>query len=31
LFSNNGWSQVVIRGGNSKDVAEGYIKNNVLK
>jgi DNA/RNA endonuclease YhcR with UshA esterase domain len=31
LFSNNGWSQVVIRGGNSKNVAEGYIKNNVLK
>jgi hypothetical protein len=31
LFSSNGWSQVVIRSGDSKDVAEGYIKNNVLK
>jgi hypothetical protein len=31
LFSSNGWSQVVIRSGNSKDNVEGYIKNNVLK
>jgi uncharacterized protein YgiM (DUF1202 family) len=31
IFSSNGWSQVIIKGANNKDAAEGYIKNSVLK